>query len=50
MKTPANPDKILKSKPKPSKKSVLELAKQIPKDKYKGLSSILEPHEIPDRQ
>lgn len=50
MKTPANPDKIKKQNPKPPKKSILELAKQIPKGKYKGLSSILETHEIPDRQ
>ena len=41
------------NKPKPKKvipkprKSVLELAKEIPKDRYKGLSDILEEYEIP---
>jgi hypothetical protein len=41
------------NKPKPKKailkpkKSILELAKEIPKDRYKGLSDILEEHEIP---
>ena len=39
------------NKPKPKKvipkprRSVLELAKEIPKDRYKGLSDILEEHE-----
>lgn len=38
--------KVQKATPKP-KKSVLELAKTIPFGRYKGLSGILEPHEIP---
>jgi hypothetical protein len=49
MKTPANPDKFKKQNPKPPKKSLMELVKEvIPKGKYKGLSKILEPHELPD--
>ena len=30
-----------------TKKSLFELAKTIPHGRYKGLSQILEPHEIP---
>ena len=38
--------KVKKALPKP-KKSILELVKTIPHGRYKGLSKILEPHEIP---
>lgn len=51
MKTPANPDKVTKQRPKPTKKSLMELVSEvIPKGKYKGLSKILAPHEMPDCQ
>ena len=38
--------KVQKALPKP-KKSILELVKTIPHGRYKGLSKILDPHEIP---
>ena len=47
-------NEALNNKPKPKKvipkprKSILELAKEIPKDRYKGLSDILEEHERRD--
>ena len=34
----------------PRQKSVIELAREIPKGKFAELSSILEPHEIPKRK
>ena len=37
---------VQKALPKP-KKSILEIVKTIPHGRYKGLSKILEPHEIP---
>ena len=39
--------KVKKPLPKP-KKSLFELAQTIPHGRYKGLSQILEPHEIPE--
>jgi hypothetical protein len=38
--------KVAKTTPKP-KKSLFELAQTIPHGRYKGLSKILEPYEIP---
>lgn len=35
-------------KVKPIKKNVIELAKELPKGKFGGLMSILEPREIPN--
>ena len=34
----------------PRQKSVIELAREIPKGKFAELSLILEPHEIPKRK
>ena len=34
----------------PGQKSVIELAREIPKGKFAELSLILEPHEIPKRK
>ena len=42
--------KVKKALPK-TQKSLFELAQTIPHGRYKGLSQILEPHEIPkDRE